>query len=471
MLPLEDQIELARLNGDTEFQINVSGAGAQGNRYIEPVKRDGETRQTTTTSRGGTGTGTGGGGGGGTGGSAPTPTAAPAESPVQTTPTLQIYGGAQWFRITDPSGTEASEKWVAVYTLPGGQQIYFEASPEQMAALFGTGQPSTFGAMSQGDLDQQSQTRSLFFAGNISEVETPTGENFLTAYERAVAEGLGTGIVPEEFRGNAEIESLIFIAEHEDWSDDRLLEQVSKTQVFMARYPEIDTFRKQGLNVAESVDAYREYENMVNQLNIEYEGHEATREDINRLIRGQKSAKTIQSTYQVFERFEENHKALSAFNEILSARGIPGLDSEGMFDFLSGQADDEIYEIYAESSVLEAGEAAGLGDVLSAGDVGAIVDFLGPDIQFERAFEGMSQAARLILQFRQDINLGSLNPDDLIDLSLGVAPRSGANQAQIAQEMERSLSSARAFLQNRVRPRTQDGRAVGFRRLRGESLD
>jgi hypothetical protein len=210
---------------------------------------------------------------------------------------------------------------------------------------------------------------------------------------------------------------------------------------------------------------------MVNQLNIQYEGHEAPREDINRLIRGQKSAKTIQTTYDVFERFEENREALSAFQEILSYRGIPTLTSEGMFDFLSGQADDEIYEIYAESSVLEAGEAAGLGDVLSAGDAGAIVDFLGPDVPFKEAFEGMSQAARLVLQFRREIDLGTLDPDDLIDLSLGVAPRSGRNQADIAQEMERSLSSARAFLQNKVRPRTEGGRAVGFQRLRGESLE
>lgn len=464
MLPLEDQIELARLAGDTEVTIAVEHGG---NPYVKPSGTQTSSSPKPSGTTGG-GTGTGGSEVGGTGGGASTSTAAPAESPVQTTPTLQIYGGAQWFRISDPSGTEAAEKWVAVYTLPGGQQIYFEASPEQMAALFGTGQPPAYGAMSQNDLDQNT---SLFFAGNVSEVETPTGENFITAYERAVADGLGTGIVPEEFRGNPEIESLVFIAEHEDWSDDRLLEQVSKTQVFMSRYPEIDTFRKQGLNVAESVDAYREYENMVNQLNIEFEGQEASREQINRLIRGQKSAKTIQTTYQVFERFEENQRALTAFNDILEFRGLQRLTEDGMFDFLSGQADDEIYEIYAESSVLEAGEAAGLGDVLSVGDVGAIVDFLGPDVQFDRAFEGMSSAARLILQFRREIDMGKLDPDDLIDLSLGVAPRSGRNQAVIAQEMERSLSSARAFLQNRVRPRTQNGQAGGLRRLRGESVE
>ena len=472
MLPLEDQIELARLNGDTSFEIMTDGA--QGNRFIQPLSASTSSGITSTSSgtSSGSSSGSGTGGGGTTGTSVPssTPTAVPAPF----APTLSLYSGGSWLKITDnPTGTEAAEKWIVMYQLPGGQQVFFEATPEQMTALFGTaGAPQSFGQLTQSELDSRSNSESWFFAGNVAEVETPTGESFQTAYERAIASGLGTGVIPEELRSDTQIQSLMFLAEHEDWSDDRLLEQVSKTSAFVTRFPEIGTFRKQGLDIAQSVQAYREYENLVNQLNIQYEGREATRDEINSLIRGQKSAKAIQKTYDIFERFEENANALKAFNEILTSRGMNELDADGMFDFLSGNAEDDVYEVYAESSVLEAGQAAGLGDVLSTGDVSAIVNFLGPDVPFERAFEGMNQAARLILQFRGDIDMGSLDPDDLIDLSLGVAPRSGRNQADIAQEMERSLSSARAFLNKRARFRSgpEGTGRTGFRKLRGESL-
>ena len=389
-----------------------------------------------------------------------------------------MYSGGTWWKITgDPSGTDAGEKWWISYTLPGGVSVFYEALTDQLFGLFGAeGHPQSFGQMTQADFDAGARERRMYFMGNVAEVESPTGESMQSAYERAIASGLGTGIVPEELRGDTEIQSLVFVAQQEGWSQDRLYEAIAQTGTFMTRFPEIGVFRKQGMSVAQSVAAYQEYENLVNQLNMQYEGRPATRDEINALLRGQKSAQAITQAYAVFERFEENQAALTAFNEILVARGMQPLNENSMFAFLAGEAEDELYEIYAESSILEAGYAAGLGKYLSVGDTQAIVSFLGVDVPFERAYEGMTQAARLILQFRQDINLGELDPDDLIDLSLGVAPRSGRSQAQIAQLMERSLLAAQGFLRERARPATAidaEGRLVrpGLRKLQTESID
>lgn len=444
MLPLEDQIEIARLNGVTDYTIM---ANPGGNRFIqiageEPAPTAGTT--TTTTSGGG---GAGGAAGGGT------TTSPPPASPLEQTPVpdnpLMIYGGGIWVKVTDPSGTEASEKWIVFYTLPGGQSIYFEATPEQMKAIFGpTAQPEIFSTVNQAGLDQG---ENFFFGGNIAEVETQTAENFLTAYERAVAAGLGTGVVPEELLGNAEVESLIFLAEHEDWSTDRLMDALSKTQAFRTRFPQIDVFRKQGLNVQQSVQAYKEYENTVNAYNLKYEGREATSEEINALIAKQHSPELIQKTYEVFERFETNEKALAAFNQVIQFSGRQALTEDEMFDFLAGEGAPELYDFYAQAALREAAVGAGLGDVADLADIKTLQGLLGDDIDFGRAYEGMTQAARLILQFRREIDMGSLDMDDLVDINLGVAPRSGKTQAQVAQEMERALAGARAFLGRRTR--------------------
>lgn len=444
MLPLEDQIEIARLNGVTDYQIM---ANPGGNRYIqiageEPATTAGTT--TTTTSGGG---GAGGAAGGGT--ATPPPPASPLEpAPVADNP-LMIYGGGIWVKVTDPSGTEASEKWVVFYTLPGGQTVYFEATPDQMKAIFGpTAQPEQFSTVNQAGLDQN---ETLFFGGNVAEVETQVPENFLTAYERAVAAGLGTGVVPEELRGNTEVESLIFLAEHEDWSNDKLLDQLSKTQAFRERFPQIDVFRKQGLNVLQAVQAYREYENTVNAFNLKYEGRVATPDEINALIGKQHSPELIQSTYEVFERFETNEKALAAFNEVLQFSGRPALNEDDMFNFLAGEGAPELYDFYAQAALREASVAAGLGDVADLADIRTIQGLLGDSVDFGRAYEGMTQAARLILQYRHEIDLGELDMDDLVDINLGIAPRSGNTQAAVARSMERALASARTFLSRRTR--------------------
>lgn len=444
LLPLEDQIEIARLNNVFDYQIMTD---VYGTRFLQ-IAGEETTQSTTSSSTAPPGGGGGAGGAGGGSGTPPPPSTPMEQTPVAQNP-LMLYGGGLWVQITDPTGTEASSKWVVFYTLPGGQTVYFEATPDQMKAIFGpVSQPQQFSTISQSSLDS---TEGLFFGGNVAEVETQQPENFITAYERAVAAGLGTGVVPEELRGNVEIESLIFLAEHEDWSTDRLFEELAKTQAFRARFPQIDVFRKQGLNVQQAVQGYREYENMVNALNLQYEGREATSDEITSLIARQHSPQLIQSTYEVFERFETNEKALAAFNEVLQFSGRPVLSEDDMFNFLAGEGAPELYDFYAQAALREASVSAGLGDVADLSDIRTIQGLLGDDIDFGRAYEGMTQAARLILQYRHEIDLGELEMDDLVDINLGIAPRSGNTQAAVARSMERALASARAFLNRRTR--------------------
>ena len=63
----------------------------------------------------------------------------------------------------------------------------------------------------------------------------------------------------------------------------------------------------------------------------------------------------------------------------------------------------------------------------------------------DSAMEGMKQAANVLLRLRHEIDMGKygLNADDLIDLSVGMAPRSGESVATINEMMNRAVLEAK----------------------------
>lgn len=366
---------------------------------------------------------------------------------VNPTTGLSILTGRnmQWFRDT-------SGNYYVAYGLPNSTRFaFFESTPEQMDNLFGLGnRPTTALVNSLQDLTKRP---GYYFSGNIGEV-AGTG-SFENAIERSVAVALD-GEVPEWMANAPEIWDVLYIAQAEGKSDDWVLGQIRNTQPFQTRFPKIGEFEKLGLTLGQSVTAFMEYEQNLKTIAKRYPNAglgTVTPAVVGDLIQKGQSVEDVQFVFNIFDRMEQNSASLQNFNEVLAVRGMGPLGPADQFKFLSGQAPNELYKAWEEASILTAAEQAGVKGFDLNGAIALARSTPGLTSE-QQAFEGMSQAAKLILQFRRELNMGRLNQDDLIDLSLGAAPRSGRSQAELAQEMARIIREGEAFIQNKVRPFT-----------------
>src|SRR5690606_26176440 len=178
---------------------------------------------------------------------------------------------------------------------------------------------------------------------------------------------------------------------------------------------------------------------------------------------------------QNFKRQQDFAPALDAFNQILAAKGMAPLSTQQeLFDFMDGKAPAEYYDIYEASSVAEAATQAGLGDIFSAQD--AINAALAGDFDRGSAMESMQKAAQLLLRLRSEVATKKygITQDELIDISLGMAPSSGRSEVEVFEAVNRATLEAQARLKDRVRPYqgfTPQGRvqAQSLSALRNES--
>jgi len=67
---------------------------------------------------------------------------------------------------------------------------------------------------------------------------------------------------------------------------------------------------------------------------------------------------------------------------------------------------------------------------------------------------GMQRAAALALRYRAQIDVKKygLTADDLIDMSMGLKPRSGRSVAELEQIMQRISAEAEGFLRQQATP-------------------
>jgi hypothetical protein len=166
----------------------------------------------------------------------------------------------------------------------------------------------------------------------------------------------------------------------------------------------------------------------------------------------------IQFVYDSFERFNSNASALTAFNEVLAERGLDPLSAEDQLAFLEGSAPAELYRIWEEASFNQAANDAGLN--LGVKDAIELASATEGFTSYDEAYAGLSKAAVSLLRFRGDLDAGryGLDSEDLVDLAIGIAPRSGRSAAEIGNGMERALSAARAGIDG---PRAQRFRQYG----------
>ena len=352
----------------------------------------------------------------------------------------------QWFL------DRSTGKWYVRYGLPNSDKgIIFEADPDQMEALFGPGgQPPSFTPSNLNDLIV---VQDNVFAGNVGEME---GDGTLEdEMKRVISLALDEGILPEWAEDVPEIMDFVFIAQSEGKSSEWLVDQIAQTQVFKERFEGIDKLKADGnLTWEEAVGGYLEYEAGVKSA-IEAIGLNAalaTPEVIGALMAKGHALSTVQKATAKFKRMQEYAPALAAFNSILVENEMdPITDLQGMFDFVSGDAPSQVYDIWEASSMAEAATAAGLGDLFTAEDALQFALESEGNVGLESATGMFQSLAQTLLRFRGEIIIGDfdLDPEDILDMSLGRSPRSGQSTAQLQSNMNRAISSAQANLRGR----------------------
>lgn len=373
----------------------------------------------------------------------------------------------------------ASGKWYVQYGLPNSNRVLvFEARPDQMNALFGVGnRPRRYTTINS--LQSWLQANNRTFGGNIAEME---GEgSFESEVERVTALALDEGILPDWLKEGAtqRVYDLLYIAQSEGKSDEWFLDQVSKLPEFRQRFPGIQTLRDLGMSLTDSIGAFLEMEQGIKTLELQYGRNPESigPRQIGALIRKGYSMDQVSEAYRVFDRMREYAPALTAFNEVLMAQGRQPLKGSAMVKFLRGEAPQDTYDIYEASSLREAATAAGIGQYFSAQEAIDVAMQTSTNFNLGEATQYLTAAAQAILRMRHEVAIDKygISADDLIDLSLGIAPRSGSSIGEISENVERMLQEARAFVdEQRATPglrMSEQGRpqAVGLRGARPES--
>jgi len=349
-----------------------------------------------------------------------------------------------WYRDS------SSDKWYVTYGMANSSmEVLFEADPDQMDALFGVGaRPDNFTDMSFTALVRG---ENITFSGNISEME---GEgNFDDEVAKVTALALDDGVLPSWASDSGAAMDIIYVAQAEQKSADWVLTKISELPQFKERFPHINQIMASGnLSLADSITGFLEYEAGVTQaLSVSGLATDAvTPELIGSLIEGNHSLTEIATTTATFKRMQDYAPAMDAFNQILQQQGMAPITTiGGMFEFMNGEAPADVYEVYEASSLAEAAQGAGLGDVFSAED--AINAAISGDYSLESASAAFSSAANMLLRLRNEVDLGAygLNADELIDINLGRVPQSGRNSAEIEDSIGRAIQSAKGSLKKR----------------------
>src|SRR5690606_8816012 len=97
---------------------------------------------------------------------------------------------------------------------------------------------------------------------------------------------------------------------------------------------------------------------------------------------------------------------------------------------------------------------AGIGNYLSAQEAIELAQSTAGIQTQESIAEGMRDAAALALRYRAQIDVTKygLTADDIIDMSMGIAPRSGKSQAELTQIMQRISAEAEGLLREQATP-------------------
>ena len=349
----------------------------------------------------------------------------------------------QWYKDGDT--------WYVQYGLPNSDRsIFFEATPEQMDSLFGPGmRPDDYSNATFKNLSRRS---GVVFGGSIAEVEGDG--NFDREVEKTMQLALDEGKLPSWAEGSGEALDIIYIAQAEGKSTEWILEQMSSLPQFKERFSGIDKYMSDNnLELVDAVDDFLNYETALRGLEKQFGGNP------DRIVPSQigdlmNRGYTIDQVTEVYGRFDHMRKsadALNAFNAVLQANDMEALTLQGAYEFMLGNAPQELYDIWEAASITEMATAGGF------------AEYLDPEVALDYAYStpGMLDAAQVnqyaqkaatdLLRMRHELDLGKygLTHEDLVDAAFGMRPRSGATIAEVTENVQRATTEAQASLQGR----------------------
>jgi peptidoglycan hydrolase-like protein with peptidoglycan-binding domain len=347
---------------------------------------------------------------------------------------------------------ETSGNWYVGYGLPNSnREIIFESTPGQMDALFGTDfRPDSFERVTLTNILNREETT---FSGNIAEME---GEGTVESeIARVTSLALDGGQLPTWAAADGAALDIVFIAQAENKSNEWVLQQLSKEDSFQQRFPNLTEFQNLGnLTLADAVSGFLEMEAGVRAaLQAVGEDPDAvTSEVVGSLLAAGHSLTTVQTAARSFKRMTDNAEALQAFNDILAAEGLDPLTSvQDMFDFVNGQSEADLYNLWEASTVQELATSVGLGGVFGADDAINLALRTPGTTVAGAVEEGLRSAAEMALRLRNEIDLNEfgLELNDVVDVSLGLSPTSGRTQSEVMENINRAILQARASVQSR----------------------
>jgi hypothetical protein len=347
---------------------------------------------------------------------------------------------------------KSSGKWYISYVTASGRELVFEATEQDMDDIFGVDvRPESFESLSLGDLLARDK---VTFGGEIGEME---GEgSFESEVDRITALALDEGMLPAWAGDGADVMDIIFIAQSEGKDADWIIEKISELPSFEERFPGIDKIQAAGnLTLSEAVTGFLEMEAGIRKAITAIGADPAlvTPDMVGDLLNKGHSLETVTKTIAAWKRMEDHAPALDAFNKILEAEGFAPISTlDEAISFLSGTASAEMYDLWEASSIAEAAEKAGIGEFITAED--AIEMGLEGDFTLETATAAATQAAKLLLRLRHEVNVGEfgLTHEELIDVSYGLAPRSGRTLAEIEESINRAVLTAQGKLKQKSSP-------------------
>lgn len=385
-----------------------------------------------------------------------------------------------------------------LYKLPGtGERfVYYEFNLEEAKTYFGGSlDGAKIRSRDPGFLQRKQVQGTYIHAGFAAETYAQTeGESFRDRYDRTVRartqdalsgpnRGLIQGLIKDPI-----VQDTMFIAYDKGWDSGQILEDLHRQgqETVVARYPNLpDMMNLTGQDAAQTVAVIRNYEQSVTDAFVSRGFDPPTTQEIGEMMTSRKDLNYINSTLDNIVLFRRNPQLFDHLSQVLAVTN-PQLanelnfleDEDAILDFLEG-GNTTLEHEYEMARLSHTVEAQGLQDYLEAHEVVDLYGRIaGTDIM--QRWGGnlaypLQNAARSILNLRHDINLKryGLNPDDIIDLSVGLRPKSGVNPQDLRETMSRVLEEAERATEDRAQPlyRFDDNgvpQAISLRKIRQE---
>lgn len=404
----------------------------------------------------------------GTGATGSTTTTTTTTAPQTTAPTVALQpipAGAVLYRVTDPASGDIN--YYAVYQFNGIGMSFRIGTDADMKELFPD--PNSIFSQTINVSQGQYDASGVLDVGNIDEMLGQT-EDFGTQM-RASLRTYGMESIPDWIRNDTKALTIAMTGALEDWSQGRILNELSGTVGFKERFPAWDWAMSQnGGDTTAAMTFYTQSENRLTKILQTYRGPQA---DLSPAYLGEImqlgwTAEAVAPILAAEQSLKADPAILEDLNRMLIASGQQALGSVGAIaliaagqmapeqakamlgevDFtqlLGGNNPSDVFDIINDAMTLSALEDQGFVG-LDIGFVRALRNETGGMLTSESVKNFAQTAAINVLRFGREIDRSryGLTEESLIAAVAGRPDPQGRSSAQIAEIMNRVVRERQA---------------------------